>query len=194
MAWLVAFLLAQGCNSRYLDPGPVPALQPDEGLVGFVIRTEASLYDFAVHGCRKVPGGVRPDGVEVGTGWIDRGESFHLLRVPSGLYCVSSVDFTEGHWAGYGEAPCFEVRAAKTNYVGHIEIGVPAGEGLIGRFHWDFLDEREDFERVLRARYPGAPPVEPAYNEIMTLSLAPFTCPGCWRQSRMPQTSAVPSR
>lgn len=116
MAWLLAALLALPVLAMdRVDPGEMPKLDPDEGLV--LIAIDSSLALEGVH--------VRKDGGSVfGAGVLSRlpeGRTLRLYKAPAGRYEWNRISTSSGSYRVGDDAEYdFEVKAGHISYAGDL--------------------------------------------------------------------------
>ncbi|MEJ1095121.1 MULTISPECIES: S9 family peptidase [unclassified Pseudoxanthomonas] len=198
-----------------IDPGEIPELAPDEGLVLVAVDTDVDLYSVRV----------RKDGKAFGAGVMNDlkiGRSFRLYVAPAGVYEWREVQLIFGLRYALSDDPefKFKVEPGKISYAGDLlfrPITVWRATVAMSNRGLAAMDWLEQQHPVLHAKYPFAyvgrypdPFPEfyrqarskyPASTAVSSISLIPPPTPGVlpiavktlWKEPRILQASLNPA-
>jgi hypothetical protein len=217
--WLVVglcmFALSAQARMQRVDPGEIPDLAPDEGLVLVAVDTDIDLYSVRV----------RKDGKAFGAGIMNDlkiGRSFRLYVAPAGVYEWREVQLIFGLKYALSEDPefKFKVEPGKITYPGDLLFRpVTAWRATVAMSNRGLvaIDWLEQHHPVLYTKYPfgyvgrypdpfpafyrQARDKYPAANAVSSISLIPPPAPGAlpiavktlWKEPRILQASLNPA-
>ncbi len=148
-------LLLASCGHTELRPSDAPTMEPDEGLVVFVVNTDRPVV--AMHYVSQ------DNDNQFNLLSADTGTSIQVHRVPADRYCVRSVTWPVGvfraDYRGAGPILCMDVKPGVLNYPGHLHIA--DGKNTLARsgFRARYVPVADDLEVRLREGYPELVPL-----------------------------------
>lgn len=150
MLWMsLGLLLMAGCATSSVQPGKLPKLAPNEGLVAIVVDSNVPLQSLVFTRQGELQGFT--------LGAADRGISAHVLVAAAGTYDLTDFRTPYGAFdqASEGTRLCLKVVAGQTNYPGHFVFRESdTGQGIRQGAQWGWRPNEADLKARLHARWP----------------------------------------